>query len=131
MPYRLPRVNNAIADGFNRWMGNRWKRHRSSIRHSLWWFLCCINSESMMIIDSCQRCSIVSLAPKAIDPGENRAAKTTPTTQKYHLFLWGSSFGLWLLLEYLNTQLLQHKAINCRFTHLPTDHPQCKRSYTH
>jgi hypothetical protein len=65
----------------------------------------------------------------SIDPEESRAAKTFPVPEDNHLFLWGSSFGLWFLLEHLNTRLLQHKAISCRLTHLPTDRPWCKRSY--
>jgi hypothetical protein len=32
-------------------------------------------------------CSIKQRWLRQIDPGENRAAKTSPTTQKYHLFL--------------------------------------------
>jgi hypothetical protein len=64
-----------------------------------------------------------------IDPEGNRAAKTFPVPKENRLFLWGSSFGLWFLLKHLNTWLLQHKAISCRLTHLPTDHPWCKWSY--
>jgi hypothetical protein len=64
-------------------------------------------------------------------------AKSTPKqteqqrhsqSPKYYLFQWGRSFGLWFLLKNLDTRLIQHKTIICRFTHLPTDRPWCKRS---
>jgi hypothetical protein len=56
-------------------------------------------------------------------------AKTSPVPKENHLFLWGISVSLWFLLEHLNTRLLHHKAISCRFPHLATDRPWCKRSY--
>jgi hypothetical protein len=66
----------------------------------------------------------------SIDPEENRAAKTFPVPKENHLLQWGSSFGLWLLLENLDARLLQLKAISDCFAHLPTDrrHPHRKIS---
>ncbi len=64
-----------------------------------------------------------------IDPQVNRVAKTSPATQKNHLLRRRNRFDLWLLLEHLNARLLQLKAINSRFPHLPTDRLWCKRSY--